>query len=148
MVGVLVSLLLNLTTSLPFPQRMQLVMMGLQEKKLYIPPPPKAAELPEKVQLVTVGEDWLLYIPPPLVLVLLPEKEQLVTVGEAELALNIPPPLLLALLPEKEQLVTVGEDWLLYIPPPLPPSAFPPVMVKPSRMALPSNPLLLLKMTW
>ena len=71
---------------------------------------------PQKIQLVTVGEELLLTIPP----YELPEKVQLVTVGE-ELTLTIPPPASWAALFENEQLETVGEESeSLYIPPPRP----------------------------
>ncbi len=60
-----------------------------------------------KMQLVSVGEESRLHIPPP-VLAELPENVQLVSVGEEESQLDIPPPE----LPEKVQLVSVGEEEL------------------------------------
>ena len=64
---------------------------------------------------------------------------QLVSVGEEETQLYIPPPLA-AELPAKVQLVRDGEELELYIPPPrswgLLPSAFPPLIIKPSSKAL------------
>ena len=102
-------------------------------------PAPLKAELPLKVQLVTV--ELRPYIPPPN-LAELPLKVQLVTVGEDE-KLHIPPPIPLFILAElslKVQLVTVGEDWLLNIPPPYlcwpeDALAFPTVTVNPSNTA-------------
>ena len=40
------------------PEKVQLVSTGEESQRLYIPPPSPEAELPEKVQLVTVGELW------------------------------------------------------------------------------------------
>ena len=44
---------------------MQLLTAGEEKPLLLIPPPERSAELPEKVQLATVGEEPSLYIPPP-----------------------------------------------------------------------------------
>ena len=69
---------------------MQLVTSG-EARSLLCIPPPRLAELPEKVQLVTFGEAKKLYIPPPRWLAELFAKVQLVTAGEEE-SLYIPPP--------------------------------------------------------
>ena len=129
-------------TSAELPEKVQLVTVGEEELKLYIPPP-RSAELPEKVQLVTVGEEPDVVHPAARIasrvaregavghrrrggavvasrrpqVAELPEKVQLVTVGE-ESSLYIPPPEPPAELPEKVQLVTVGEEEPLHIPPP------------------------------
>jgi hypothetical protein len=60
---------------------MQLVTVGEECWELNIPPPYWSPELPEKMQLVTAGEEPLLYIPPPSSAEL-PWKMQLVTAGE------------------------------------------------------------------
>jgi len=66
---VMVGLLEKLKTSVPFPHRMLLRMLGEEEEeedKLYIPPP-LLAEFPLKVVLVMLGaEEEKLYNPPPL----------------------------------------------------------------------------------
>jgi len=96
--------------------------------------------LPVKVQLASTDEESQSYIPPPLTVAELPEKVTLVRVGEAPSSLYSPPPFMRAELPVKVQLASVGEEPSLNMPPPQSlgkePSALPPLMVKPSRMAV------------
>ena len=76
-----------------FPEKVQLVMVGLLLSTLYIPPPSFAAVFPVKLQFVTMELlPVVLYIPPPAndCAVFL-EKLQSVTVGLLK-SLNIPPP--------------------------------------------------------
>lgn len=73
-------------------------------------PPPLLAELPERVEFVTVRFDnpeliVAFKIPPPLPRVVLPNKVELETV-KLELVLTIPPPPLIALLFEMVELET------------------------------------------
>ncbi|MNL22706.1 hypothetical protein D3C87_1440630 [compost metagenome] len=112
---------------------------------------PVLALFPEKMQLTTVSFEMPLFIPPPLNLALFPEKMLLLTTG-LELPLHIPAPKSAA-LPEKVQRTTPGLEFSLYIPPALclvtglpftmiellPPSALPPVTVKPFSSAVPTS---------
>src|SRR5262249_3243940 len=66
------------------------VMVGLLKLALRIPPPPPAAVLPAKVQLVIVGLLERLTTPPPMIAAL-PTKVQLVMVGLLR-KFSIPPP--------------------------------------------------------
>ena len=82
----------------------------------------------------------------------MPEKVQLVIVGE-DAELDIPPPKT-PVLPEKKQLVIVGEEPMLFIPPAVPAALpvpmvvkLPPVMINPSNVAEAVSPLLLFKIT-
>ena len=77
--------------SVELPQKIQLVIVTEAVEKLKIPPPSCVPEFPEKVQLVMVGLPVTLYIPPPPKDEF-PEKEQLVNVGEDVPLLYIPPP--------------------------------------------------------
>ena len=115
---------------------MQLIILGLLLFALHIPPPLFIAELPVKIQLITVGLLETLHIPAPMLLAELPVKIQLITVGLLLFELHIPPPSL-AELPVKIQLITVGLLESLYIPLPFQP--LPEVMVKPSRVAVASR---------
>src|ERR1041385_5248178 len=109
-------------TSLLF-QKMQFVIVP-EPRELYIPPPPPPpATLPEMVQLIRDSEELPLDIAPPRLLAALPEKMQLVIVGDAVLLYNPPP--FAARLPEKVQLLMMGDPELFSIPPPLS-EAFPP----------------------
>ena len=56
--------LVTSSNSVPFPQKMLLLIIGLL-LPLYIPPPSREAELPLKVTFVSVGLLLSLYIPPP-----------------------------------------------------------------------------------
>ena len=83
------------------------------EEILVTPPPPWLAELPVKVQLVSVGEEELLFIPPPWPpeeADELPLKVHPVSKGEDEVMLYIPPPPSVAELPVNVQLVMDGEE--------------------------------------
>src|SRR6266536_2710458 len=122
---------------------MEYVTTGVLELLLEISPPLP----PQRIQLVTVGEEEKSFnIAPPVFEAIFPEKLQLVRMGEA-LSLFIPPPKV-ALFFEKLQLVSVGEEASIYTPPPstsgnAPPLALPPFMVKPSKIAVLFIPLLL-----
>jgi hypothetical protein len=97
---------------------MLLSMTGAEPERQYIPPP-AGAELPEKVQLVSVGEDdWLQVMPPPLELAELYENEHCVSVGEDRKQFIPPPSPAVASLSEKAQSVRIGEDCPQYIAPP------------------------------
>ena len=104
-------------------------------------PPPEPAELPEKVQSISVEEESeAMNIPPPLLLAEFAEKVLLVSVGKEEDTMSIPPPLAPAELPEKAQFANVGDEFSNHMPPPpfagLAAFAFPPITVNPSSVAL------------
>src|SRR6516165_4598634 len=100
-----------------------------------MPPPYLPAELPDRVQLVSVSVPWL-KIPPPwpkAVLVELPDKVELVSVSVPWL--QIPPPLLYAELPEITMLASAKVPAPLKKTPP-PEPLFPLAMVRPRMLAL------------
>jgi len=102
--------------------RMQLVRIG--EESAQSTPPPAPAEFPEIVQLVSLGEEFLMHCtpPPPLLVATFPEILQLMKVGDASVQYTPPPPppLLRAELPQMAQLLMTGEESLQYTPPPAP----------------------------
>ena len=83
-------------------------------------PPPDVAELPERVELVTVRVVSL-KMAPPLVVAELPERVELETVPVPAPVLRMPPPLK-EVLSEMVELETV-RDPKLKMPPPKPPTA-------------------------
>src|SRR5690242_8259782 len=91
-----------------------------------MPPPPKLAELPLTVQLLSVAVPPLLCMPPPLP-VELPLTVQSVSVTVAPAPLNRPPPRSAAALLLTAQLTSVV---LPRLSTPAPASAAPPVMIR------------------
>ena len=121
--------------SVLFPQKMQLVAIGLLEFWLDIAPPSKRLEFPEKEQLNRIGEeDRSLIMPPPLLPPpVLPENRQLVRVGEEERSLYMPPPLF-AEFPVNVHWVMIGEAPLtLAIPPP---PGLPPILLVKAQLVI------------